>query len=269
MLVTPAVDRRKADLAMRSTADEIVLDLEDGVAPERKDEARSLARELVSEYGHSRRIAIRINGENTRWADDDMGMCASVSSALDSVVLPKVESPEVIVRVADRCGTQIQALVETARGIREINRICTAGPALISLIIGYADLGADLGRPALPHGRDWHPIQDAVLVAGRSENVEVIDGPHLTIADDAGFRKAKEWTDLLGFDGTWVIHPGQLDSAREIYTPSPDEMDGARRVIDALDLGHERGQGAISLDGKMVDEALVVAARRILEKGDE
>ncbi|MFI8589697.1 HpcH/HpaI aldolase/citrate lyase family protein [Dietzia maris] len=269
VLITPAVDRRKADKAVRSAADEIVLDLEDGVAPERKDEARALAREIVSEYGQSRAISVRINGVDSRWADDDMKMCASVSSNLDSVVLPKTETAECIVRVADRCGSEVQALVETARGTRDINRICTAGPALSSLIIGYADLAADLGRSALPHGRDWHSIQDAVLVAGRSENLDVIDGPHLSLADDASFRDTKNWTNLLGFDGTWVIHPGQIESARSIYTPSRSEIDGARRVIDALSRAHQRGEGAISLDGRMVDEALVLSARRILERGDE
>lgn len=268
VLVAPASDDRKARKALASAADEVVLDLEDAVTPANKDSARQAAAELVAEFGDSRPVSIRINAFGSDWVDDDLAACAQMVS-LSSVILPKAESADQIIAVATRLGdapARIQALVETPIGIRDVAAICGASGRLDAVIIGYADLGAALGRPTTAPQSVWHPIQDAVLIAARAADVSVVDGPHLTIADDEGFRSAKRWVRDLGFDGTWVIHPAQIDSAAQIFTPDSAAVDDAQRVIDALDAAAARGDGAAKLDGRMLDEALAVSARRVLAK---
>ncbi|MGV9712503.1 HpcH/HpaI aldolase/citrate lyase family protein [Gordonia sp. NPDC003424] len=266
--MAPASDDRKARKALASAADEVVLDLEDAVTPANKDSARTAAAALVAEFGAARRVSIRINAFGTDWIDDDLAACAAMGS-LTSVILPKAESAEQITEVSRRLGdapARIQALVETPVGIRDVGAICAASPRLVAVIIGYADLGAALGRPTTAPQSVWHPIQDAVLVAARAADVSVVDGPHLTIADDEGFRSAKQWVRDLGFDGTWVIHPAQIGTAAEIFTPDAEAVEDARRVIEALDEAAARGDGAAKLDGRMLDEALAVSARRVLAK---
>ncbi|MEU1951251.1 HpcH/HpaI aldolase/citrate lyase family protein [Nocardia rhamnosiphila] len=272
VLVAPASDERKARKALASGADEVVLDLEDAVTPDRKDAARATATALVAEFGGARAVSIRINALTTAWAGEDLAACAAAGSALGSVVLPKAESPAQLAEV-DRClgdtGTRIQALLETPLGILRVAEIC-AGPArLDAVIIGYADLGAALGRAAdvAPHA--WHQVQESVLLAARAAGVSAIDGPHLTVADDESFRSSKRWVRDLGFDGTWVIHPAQIAGATEIFTPGAAEVDWARRVLGALEEAAAAGAGAARLDGRMLDEALAVGARRVLARSSE
>ncbi|MEO9328131.1 HpcH/HpaI aldolase/citrate lyase family protein [Gordonia aurantiaca] len=266
--MAPASDDRKARKALTSIADEVVLDLEDAVTPENKDSARAAAGELVAEFGADRAVSLRINAIGTPWAQADLAACATMTN-LTSVVLPKADSPGDLREADRRLGdspVRLQALLETPRGIRDAAEICTATDRLDAVLIGYADLGAALGRaPGLPM-QTWHVIQDSVLLAARAAGVDVIDGPHLTIADDEAFRSAKRWVRDLGFDGTWVIHPAQLTSAIEIFTPDPDAIEDARRVLTALEQAAAAGAGAAELDGRMLDEALAVSARKTLAK---
>ena len=268
VLVAPASDDRKARKALASIADEVVLDLEDAVTPANKDSARAAAADLVAEFGADRAISLRINAIDTPWAGADLAACAQMPN-LTSVVLPKADSPADL-RSADeqlgRASVRLQALLESPRGIRDAGAICAATNRLDAVLIGYADLAASLGRsPDLPM-RTWHVVQDSVLLAARAAGVDVIDGPHLTIADDDTFRDAKRWVRDLGFDGTWVIHPAQLQSAIDIFTPDAAAVEDARRVLDALDQAAAAGAGAAELDGRMLDEALAVSARRVLAK---
>ncbi|MFW0785499.1 CoA ester lyase [Gordonia sp. CPCC 206044] len=271
VLVAPASDDRKARKALASGADEVVLDLEDAVTPENKDSARDAASALVAEFGADRAVSIRINAFGTPWVEADLAACAAMGTALASAVLPKAESSGQLTE-ADRllgdAPARLQILVETPIGIRDIAAICTSTDRLDTVIIGYADLGATLGRSSSAPRSTWHSIQDTVLLAARAAGVGVVDGPHLTIADDDGFWEAKTWVRDLGFDGTWVIHPAQIDSAKTIFTPDPDSVEDARRVLTALEEAARRGDGAAKLDGRMLDEALAVSARRVLSKVD-
>ncbi|QMU21299.1 HpcH/HpaI aldolase/citrate lyase family protein [Gordonia rubripertincta] len=266
--MAPASDDRKARKALASIADEVVLDLEDAVTPANKDSARTAAAELVAEFGADRAVSLRINAIDTPWASDDLAACAQMPN-LTSVVLPKADTPGDL-READKqlgdSSVRLQALLETPRGIRDAPAICAATDRLDAVLIGYADLGASLGRASGLPMQTWHVVQDSVLLAARAAGVDVVDGPHLTIADDDTFRDAKRWVRDLGFDGTWVIHPAQLASAIEIFTPDTDAVEDARRVLDALEKAAAAGAGAAELDGRMLDEALAVSARRVLAK---
>jgi len=267
VLVAPGSDERKAVKALRSTADEVVLDLEDAVASARKADARDLVRRLVRESDGSRAVSVRINALTTPWAEDDLALCASLGDALTSIVVPKVETAQDLAH-ADRAlaGTDIglQALVETPVGVQNIGDITRAVARLESVVIGYADLGAALGRSRSALPEHWLAIQDGVLVAARAAGIQAIDGPFLGIADDDAFRHSAAWTSALGFDGKWVIHPAQVDSAASAFTPTDSAVEDARRVIDALAAAEAAGSGAAQLDGQMLDEAVAVAARRVL-----
>ncbi|SDH93041.1 citrate lyase subunit beta / citryl-CoA lyase [Rhodococcus triatomae] len=267
VLVAPASDERKARKALESGADEVVLDLEDAVTAAHKESARAAATALVAEYGAHRTVSVRVNGLDTDWARDDLQTCGDLGAALASAVLPKTESTEQLSEAATLLGRSVplQALVETPRAIEDIGRICAA-ERVEAVIIGYADLGAALGRSATAQPQHWLAVQDRVLHAARAAGIQAIDGPFLGIRDDDSFRTAKRWVSELGFDGTWAIHPAQIDTATAFFTPSEEAVDDARRVLAALDDARSRGAGAARLDGRMLDEAVAVAARRTLAK---
>ena len=269
VLVAPGSDERKAGKALASAADEVVLDLEDAVTAAQKDAARELAASLAREHGGERTVSVRINGRGTPWFEDDLCACAALGHALASIVIPKVESADDLVEADRILGTDstvaVQALIETPAGVQRIDEI-VAGPRVAGVIIGYADLGASLGRVPTAAPEHWLYVQDRVLHAARAAGIQAIDGPFLGIADDDAFRHSAEWVADLGFDGKWVIHPAQITSAAAAFTPTDDQVDAARRVLAALEEAENRGAGAVRLDGRMLDEAVAVAARRTLSK---
>ncbi|MGW4481709.1 HpcH/HpaI aldolase/citrate lyase family protein [Rhodococcus triatomae] len=265
-LVAPGSDDRKARKALASPADEVVLDLEDAVTPDHKDAARDLVARLAAEFGRERTVSVRINGPGTRWFAADLA--AVRSAAIASVVIPKVESAADLTEADGMlagCDVRVQALVETPTGVENIGEI-VHGPRLDAVIIGYADLGAALGRSPVARPEHWLYVQDRVLHAARAAGVQAIDGPHLGTADDEEFRRAATWTAGLGFDGKWVIHPAQIETALGTFTPTATEIEHARTVLQVLDDAAGRGAGAALLDGRMLDEAVAVAARRTLSR---
>ncbi|GLX02861.1 CoA ester lyase [Microtetraspora sp. NBRC 16547] len=268
-LSVPGVDDRKVHKAWASEADEIVLDLEDAVQASRKAEARDLVAALSGRTAGAR-VAVRVNAARSAWCHLDVAACAGPDGPAESIVLPKVESAgdlEFLDRLLDGAEAAsgrseplgVQALIETAKGLANLRDIVRATPRLRTLILGYADLGASLGRSA----DRWSYAQDAVLVAARSAGLAAIDGPFLGVADDEEFRRRVQHAKELGFDGKWVIHPRQIGTVNAVFTPGADEVAHARAVLDAL---HGIDRGAVELEGKMVDEAVAVAARRVLAR---
>ena len=260
---------------MASDADEVVVDLEDAVAPDRKDEARDAVRRLVVD-GAGPRLAVRVNPLDGPWGRLDLEAVAGSSARISSVVLPKAE------RVDDLLGVEheltrlhegrldgvptIQALVETAAGVTGLPALVRGSRLLEGLVIGYADLAASLGRRGAADPSSWSYVQQAVLLAARSAGIHAVDGPYLGTQDDEGFRAAVRIVADAGFDAKWVIHPQQLASVNAALAPTPEELSHARRVVDALGEAHGAGSGALSLDGQLVDEAMAVAARRVLAR---
>lgn len=251
VLCVPGSSERMLMKAFSSPADQIVIDLEDAVLPEEKPAARALAAEFLAEHD----AAVRVNGVGTPWIDDDL---ATVGSLATSVVLPKAESAGDVASVAGRCRG-VQALVESALGLARLNEIAAAD-GLVALIIGYADLGASLHRRN-PAPEQWVPAQERLLWSARAAGVAAIDGPHLGVRVDDEFTAAVRRIAAAGFDGKWVIHPAQLATVNEAFSPSAAEVAWAERVLEALD-----GRGAVQLDGRMLDEALAVNARRVLAR---
>ncbi|MGC9670698.1 HpcH/HpaI aldolase/citrate lyase family protein [Planosporangium sp. 12N6] len=271
-LSVPGTDDRKIRKGWDCEADEIVLDLEDAVRASRKAEAREMVAALPGRREAGARVAVRVNAARTGWCHLDVAAVAGPDTPFDSIVLPKVESAgdlEFADRLLDgveaasgrRRPLGVQALIETAKGLANLREIVAASPRLRTLIIGYADLGASLGRAA----DSWSYARDAVLVAARSAGLAAIDGPYLGVADDEEFRRSVVHARELGFDGKWVIHPRQLGTVNAVFTPGADEVAQAHAVLDAL-----RGTevGAVELEGRMIDEAVAVAARRVLARAE-
>ena len=256
-------------------ADEIVIDLEDAVVPAAKDDARSLvARRLSEGLGVAGAVAVRVNALDSGWCHRDvLELVERAGPAIDSLVLPKAEHAD-DVRWLDRLlgmlgerasGIGLQALVETAGGLARAGEIAASSPRLETLILGYADLAASLGRPAGDAPGRWLHAQEVVLVAARSAGVQAIDGPFLGIRDPDGLRARAEHARELGFDGKWAVHPDQVPLLNELFTPAPEELERADAVVAALEEG---APGAVEVDGEMVDEAVRKQALDVLARAE-
>lgn len=277
VLCVPAGDDRKLLKALTSGADEVVVDLEDAVAYDDKDSARAqLAGFDWSAAEPGVAVAVRVNAVGTPWCHRDLEVVAGVAP-VSSVVLPKVESRADVgfaERLLDGLEAEIgratllgvQALVETATGVLGLGDIVSDVRRLTALILGYADLGASLGRSRDVDPAAWRGIQDAIVLHARAGGVAAIDGPFLGVADDELFRAAVTGAALNGFDAKWAIHPRQVAAVTRAFTPDEATVDHARRVLAALDEAAAAGRGAGVVDGALVDEAMAKDARRILAK---
>lgn len=241
-------------------ADEVIVDLEDAVAAENKEEARGLAVAALSGGRLGRTTALRVNSRSTRWWEDDLR--AAAEARPDVVVLPKVESPEDVAAAAELLpdGIGLEAQIETAGGLAEAERIAGAGHGLEALVFGPADLAASLGVPVLTIGAG--PTDHAlarVLVAARASGLQALDGPHARLGDDLGLVLSARRALEHGYDGKWVIHPSQIEPVNRIFTPSPADLERAQRILEAA-------TGAARFEGELVDEASRKLAESLLRR---
>ena len=276
-LVVPAAPAAKLAKGRGLEADEVVIDLEDAVVPAAKEAARAGVAAALAEGFAAPSVAVRVNAIGTPWCHLDLAAIAASAREHVTVVLPKVEHPHDL-GFADRLlagaeaaagratPVRLLALIETAAGLQAVGEIAGASARLDGLIVGYADLAASLGRPAGGGPDDWRFAQDAVLVAARAAGIQAIDGPHLGIRDDEPFRAEVAHARALGYDGKWAIHPAQLDALRAAFTPTEAELAEARATLAALDRAAADGAGAVAAGDRMLDEALAVAARRVLAR---
>jgi citrate lyase subunit beta / citryl-CoA lyase len=282
-LVVPASDRRKVDKALALDVDEVVLDLEDAVAADAKNAARAQVCEVLAGQGpRPRSLAVRVNPAGSAWGHRDVLDVVAATSAPLTLVVPKVDSPgdlafmDRLVRGAraERAAhpapeVRVDALVESAASLRGLDRIVACTDLLRALVVGYADLAADLGRDANDDHASWDAVRSQVVSAARAGRRQVIDGPWLSVAADQAFVADKQRARAHGFDGTWVIHPAQVAEAARVFSPTPEQVEWATRVVEALDRAAAQGSGAVALDGRMLDEALGVRARAVLAQAGE
>jgi citrate lyase subunit beta/citryl-CoA lyase len=243
-------------------ADEVIVDLEDAVADEGKEEARGLAVAALKRGPLARTTALRVNGRSTPWWEDDLRAAADASP--DVVVLPKVESPEDVAAAAELLpsGTGLEAQIETARGLLDAERIAAAGHGLEALVFGPADLAASLGVPVLTIGAGASDYALAhVVAAARSCGLQVLDGPHARLGDDLGLVLSARRALEHGYDGKWVIHPSQIEPVNRIFTPAPMEIERAKRLLTAA-------RGAARFEGELVDEASRKLAAALLRRAE-
>lgn len=269
-LCVPASEPTKISKALGLTVDEVIVDLEDAVAPARKDEARGNLTGLNSRRTGS--ISVRVNAADTQWYRDDIRACAA-NKDIDTIVIPKAEDPALL-RVLDRelaaleagCRTTplgVQILIESAKGLAGVQDLAMSSPRIEALIIGYADLGASLGRTG---SASWQYVQETVVLAARLAGIQAIDGPQLTVDDGLALSEASAFVKSLGFDGKWVIHPRQFQSVQSVFTPDEESVQEARELLAAMDEAVRLGQGAVQWRGRMLDEAVAIQARRLVSQ---
>jgi citrate lyase subunit beta/citryl-CoA lyase len=238
--------------------DEVVVDLEDSVAAADKPAAR----EQLGSARARHTLAVRINGVGTIWWRDDLDAVRAL--APDVVVVPKVESADAVRAVAERLppGIGIEAQVETARGLVEVERIAAVGPPLEALVFGPGDYAASIGVPVLTIGAGPSEYALArIVVAARAFGLQAVDGPFAVLDDAEALRASAARAVAHGYDGKWVIHPSQVDVVTEAFTASEEELDRARRIRAAAD-------GASAVDGEMVDAATKRLAEGVIARGE-
>jgi citrate lyase subunit beta / citryl-CoA lyase len=291
-LAVPGSSPKMLDKAQGLPADQVFLDLEDSVAPLAKVEARKnvVAALNDGEWSGKTRV-VRVNDWTTTWTYADViEVVEGAGAQLDCVMLPKVQTAEQVVALdllltqierlvgLDVGGIGIEAQIENALGLVNVDAIAQASPRVETIIFGPADFMASINMRSLvvgeqPEGYDvgdaYHYILMRILMAARAHDKQAIDGPYLQIRDIDGFRRVAARSAALGYDGKWVLHPGQIEVANEVYSPTQGDYDHAELILDAYawytsDAGGRRG--AVMLGDEMIDEAsrkmaLVVAAK--------
>jgi citrate lyase subunit beta / citryl-CoA lyase len=265
-------------------ADEVILDLEDAVAPAVKDAARGQVIAAIRGGDWAgKTVAIRVNGVETRWCYRDViEVVEGARGRLDCIVIPKVERAadvafvdRLLTMVEETCGVEprvkLELLIETAVGLENLRDVARASPRIETLILGPADMSASLGLPAgaaAEHGDRWHWIRSTILLAARAAGLQAIDGPHLDVGDTEGLRRAAQQARALGYDGKWALHPGQLDALNAVFAPSQEEFDRAAAVLEAY--AHATGsqsRGAVRFGSEMIDEASRKLAVQCVARG--
>jgi citrate lyase subunit beta / citryl-CoA lyase len=291
-LAVPGSSPKMMDKARGLPADEVFLDLEDACAPAMKPAARGLIVSALNEGGWGNRIrVVRVNDWTTQWTYRDVVEVVEGAGAnLDCVMLPKVQTAEQVVAL-DLLLTQIErtvgyevgrigieAQIENALGLVNVDAIAAASPRVETVIFGPADFMASINMKSLvvgeqPPGYDvgdaYHYILMRILMAARANNRQAIDGPYLQIRDVEGFRRVAGRSAALGYDGKWCLHPDQIAACNEVYAPRQVDYDHAELILDAYAYftSEEGGaRGAVMLGEEMIDEAsrkmaLVLAAK--------
>ncbi|MEZ3164522.1 CoA ester lyase [Halorubrum sp. RMP-47] len=271
--------------APRSDADVICFDLEDAVAPARKDEARAAVREVLADpaFDPDAEVCVRLTAESPA-ADLDGVVGTDAESAaepagdgasvrLDAVMLPKVESDSRVDDVADLCAERgrdpaVFALVETAAGVLAAEAVAAAD-ATDALAFGAEDLAADVGATRTDEGTEVLYAREHVVLAASAAGVDAIDTVYTDFSDEAGLREDAAFARRLGYDGKLAIHPAQVGPITEAFTPDPEDVEWAESVLDARDEAEEEGRAVFQVDGEMIDAPLIAQAERILDRAPE
>ena len=308
-LTVPGINAKLFPKALGSEADIVVLDLEDSVAPDDKPKARGQVIEALQGLDWSgKTVSVRINGLDTPYMYRDViEVVEQAGQHLDLIMVPKVGTASDVYAL-DMLLTQIQEakghetpiglelIIETALGMANIDAIAAASARNESLHFGVADYAASTrartvrvgafmpeyavladadegGERAVHYPDQWHYAVSRMVVAARAHGLRPIDGPFGDYQDDAAYLAAARRSAALGCEGKWAIHPRQIPLANQVYSPSQEEIARAKRILEAMAQALERGQGAVALDGRMIDiasirqaEALVRQAEAIAER---
>jgi malyl-CoA/(S)-citramalyl-CoA lyase len=303
-LAVPGSSVKLFEKAAKSAADVIFLDLEDAVAPDDKPQARqNIVQALHDIDWGSKTMSVRINGLDTHYMYRDVvEVIEGAGDKLDLVMVPKVGTAADIYAV-DMLLTQIEtakgfkkrigieAIIETALGMQNIHEIAAASPRMESLHFGVADYAAStrarttsIGGPNPLYGvltdKDgdkpreyfwgdmWHYAISRMVVAARANGLRPIDGPFGDFTDNEGYKAQANRAAILGCEGKWAIHPNQIPLANEVYTPPEEEVAKARRILAAMQEAQAKGQGAVALDGKLIDIASIRQAEGIVKQAE-
>jgi len=291
-LAVPGSNPKMLDKAQGLPAGQVFLDLEDAVAPLAKPDARKniVAALTTGDWAGKARV-VRVNDLTTPWTYQDViEVVEGAGADLDAIMLPKVQEAahvqwlDLMLNQLEKTlglpvgGIGIEAQIENAKGLVNVDAIAAASPRVETIIFGPADFMASINMKSLVVGAlhpdypgdPYHYILMRILMAARTYDLQAIDGPYLQIRDVDGFREVAKRSAALGFDGKWVLHPGQLDAANEVYSPSQQDYDQAELILDAYAYyTSEAGGklGAVMLGDEMIDEASRKMATVIAAKG--
>lgn len=286
-LAVPAANPRMIEKAAASDADLAFLDLEDATAPALKEEARAnVVHGLKTlDWGHTVR-AVRVNAADTKWATDDMvEVVTQAHEHLDVIIIPKPYAPRDVwffetlleqlekkLDVEPRIG--LEALIEEAQALSRVEEIAGCSPRLEALILGFGDLAASLGvrfghvadgDDAYP-GDPWHAARARMIAACRAHGIDAIDGPYPNFAKPEVYRRECTWASTLGAVGKWCIHPSQIPIANDVFAPSEQEIEFARKQLEAYEIATQSGAGAGSAGGMLVDAASLRLFQAVIDR---
>jgi len=271
-------------------SDMVFMDLEDSVAPLEKEAARSKVVDAIKNQDWGDKVVcVRINAWDTAWTVFDVvEVVGNAGERLEEVMLPKVQTAAEIVAL-DLLLTQveahaglptghigIEAQIETARGLINVEEICAASPRLETIIFGPADFAASIEMPVLTGGVQipeypgdhFHYVFSKILMAGRANGLQVIDGPFLKIRDQDAFRDYCQRTRVLGYDGKWALHPDQVLILNELFSPTQEQFDRAWDILEAYEQATEGDRkGAVMFGDEMIDEASRKMANKFVSRG--
>jgi citrate lyase subunit beta/citryl-CoA lyase len=276
LLYVPGISERMILKARDLAADAVILDLEDAIAPEQKAEARMMVARAVHEVDFgNKEVFVRINSLLTEYGVDDVRAVAASGSV--GLLIPKAESPDDVAAVChilmggrgkaeNKQSRKLLCLIESPRGVLFSREIATANPMMAGLIFGSADFvratGCILteGEPELLFARSQ------TLLAARAAGIAAFDSPHFVIADLEGLRRTSQAARNLGYDGKTIIHPSHIAIVNEVFAPTSEAIAEAERIVAAMDAAQAEGRGAISLDGRLIDQVHLAHAKKLLEQ---
>ncbi len=288
-LSTPGSNERMLERAAASAADFVFLDLEDACAPSEKVSARAKVIHALRtlDWGKKTR-AVRVNNLETEWCYQDIIQVAEEAGEfLDIIIVPKVKRAE-DVRWVDVLLSQIEqrlrrpkrigleVLIEEVEAMINAEEIARSTPRLEALIFGPGDYSASQGvtvdaiggTSANYPGDVWHYARNKVVIAARAAGIDAIDGPYADFKNGDGYRTECLRANVLGCVGKWAIHPSQIEIANDVFSPTQNEVDRARKLIEGYARAEEQGLGAVAIDGMMVDAASARLMQNTVRKAD-
>jgi citrate lyase subunit beta/citryl-CoA lyase len=288
-LSTPASNERMIEKAVASTADLVFLDLEDSVSPTEKEAARAKVITALKtlDWGKKTR-AYRINDLETEYAYQDIiSVVEEAGDYLDIIIIPKVKSAKDVwwvdillsqiekrLKRSRRVGLEV--LIEEVEAMIHVEEIARSSPRLEAIIFGPADYSASQGMDSRViegyvdsyPGDPWHYARNRIAIAAHAAGIDAIDGAFPEYKNLEGYGRECIHSRTLGFTGKWAIHPTQIDIANQVFSPSPEEVNHARKLDIAYTEALANGLGAVVVDGKMIDAAIVRSVRNIIQKAD-
>lgn len=273
-------------------ADMVFLDLEDSVAPLEKEAARAKVVDAIKNQDWGDKVlCVRVNAWDTEWtAYDIIEVVGNAGERLEEIMLPKVQTAAEVVamdlllaQVEAKAGLPqghigIEAQIETAQGLINVEEICAASSRTETIILGPVDFSASMEMPSLQGGLQipeypgdyFHYPFMKILMAGRANGLQVIDGPYVRVRDNDGFRDFCTRTQILGFDGKWALHPDQVTILNEVFGPNQEQFDHAWAVLDAYEEATTTGdrKGAVMMGDEMIDEASRKVAIKVVSRGE-
>ncbi len=274
ILYMPGSNARALEKAKTIPADALILDLEDAVAPDKKDLAREQVCAAVAsgDYGY-REIAIRINGLDTAWGHADLK--AAVAAEPDAILVPKIDGASMIrqiesvmVQLGASDKTRIWAMLETPRGLLRAEAIAGASDRLEVLVMGTNDIAKELKSA---HHSERGPLLTSLglcLLAARAHGLVIVDGVYNDIKNTEGFERESRQGREMGFDGKTLIHPSQVDTCNRIFSPSEDEVATAKRIIAAFEEAVAAGKYVVTVDGRMIENLHVENSKHVVAQAE-